>query len=73
MKSQDKNLFYKYPHHMKTIYEKEYSKFDPNAKSRCFNLDKEKLSLKVPYNVRRDFTSTYQSEFRPFQVLPKMK
>ncbi len=36
---------------MKTNYEVEYSKFDPNAKSKEFNLDKERLKLKVPYKV----------------------
>ncbi len=51
MKSPDKNLFYKYPKGIRTIYEQEYSKFDPNAKSKEFNLDKERLNLKVPYKV----------------------
>ncbi|CDW75311.1 UNKNOWN [Stylonychia lemnae] len=71
MKTQDKNLFYKYPQHLKSNYIDEYSKFDPNAKSKEFNLDKEKLRLKVPYKVARDFTSTHQAEFKPFQVMPK--
>lgn len=34
MKSKEKNLFYKYPKGLKTLYELEYSKFDPNAKSK---------------------------------------
>jgi hypothetical protein len=36
---------------MKSLYELEYNKFDPNAKSKVFNLDKERLNLKVPYKV----------------------
>lgn len=63
MKAQDKNLFYKYPRHIKSNYIDEYSRFDPNAKSQQFNLDKEKLKLKVPYKVSRDFTSTHKAEF----------
>lgn len=48
---------------MKTLYELEYSKFDPHAKSKEFNLDKERLNLKVPYNVPRDFTSTNKAMY----------
>lgn len=68
MKSREKNLFYKYPKNLKTLYELEYSKFDPNARSKEFNLDKERQSLKVPYNVPRDFTSTNKAVYQPFQV-----
>lgn len=71
MKAQDKNLFYKYPQHLKSNYIDNYSKFDPNAKSKEFNIDKERLLLKVPYKVSRDFTSTNKAEFKPFQVVPK--
>lgn len=63
MKAQEKNLFYRYPKQIKSNYIDEYSRFDPNAKSQQFNLDKEKLKLKVPYKVSRDFTSTHKAEF----------
>jgi hypothetical protein len=66
LKGQDKLLQYKYPSGMKTNYLIEYSKFDPNAKSKIFNLDRERERLKVPYNVPRDFTSTNQAEYKPF-------
>ena len=56
---------------MRSNYDVEYSKFDPNAKSQIFNLDKERLNLKVPYKVQRDFTSTFQAEFKPFKVQPR--
>ena len=51
---------------MKSNYISEFNKFDPNAKSPIFNLDSEKLKLKVPYNVPRDFTSTNKAVYRPF-------
>lgn len=51
---------------MKSNYVSEYNKFDPNAKQQIFNLDKEKLKLKVPYKVPRDFVSTNKAEFRPY-------
>ena len=63
MKAQEKNLFYKYPKNLKSLYEQTYNKFDPNAKSKEFNLDKERLALKVPYNVSRDFTSTNKAVY----------
>lgn len=71
MKAQEKNLFYRYPKQIKSNYIDEYNRFDPNAKSQQFNLDKEKLKLKVPYKVSRDFTSTHKAEFQPFAVQPK--
>jgi hypothetical protein len=61
MKGQDRNLFYKYPKNMKSLYNAEYSKFDPNAKSQIFNIDKEKQNLKIPYKVQRDFVSNYKA------------
>lgn len=51
---------------MKSNYDIEYVKIDPNAKSPSFNLDKEKLKLRVPYKVQRDFTSTHKAVFKPF-------
>ena len=53
---------------MMSNYVQEYSQFDPNAKAKVFNLDKERLKLKVPYDVPRDFTSTNMAEFKPFKV-----
>ena len=59
---------YKYPNNLKSNYLKEYSQFDPNAKPPEFNLDKEKQKVRVAYDVPRDFTSTFQAEFKPFKV-----
>lgn len=59
---------YKYPHNLKSNYEAEYSKFDPKAKQDIFNLDKEKLKVRVPYKVPRDFVTTSQAEYRPYKV-----
>lgn len=53
---------------MKSNYLAEYNKFDPNAKSQEFILDKERLKVKVPYKVPRDFNTTYKYEFKPFKV-----
>lgn len=36
----------------------EFSKLDTSGKAEEFNLDKEKLKVKIPYKVMRDFTST---------------
>ena len=71
MKGQDKLLQYRYPPTLRTNYIAEYNKFDPNAKSQIFNLDMEKMKLKIPYKVPRDFTSTQKAEFRPYLVVPK--
>lgn len=71
LKGQDKLLQYKYPPTLKSGYQAEYHKFDPNAKSPIFNLDNEKLKLKIPYKVPRDFTSTSKAEYRPYQVTAK--
>ena len=43
---------------MKSNYIQEYSQFDPNAKAKIFNLDQERLKVRQPYEVHRDFTST---------------
>lgn len=66
LKGQDRLLQYKYPTNLTSNYYAEYNKFDPNAKSPIFNLDNEKLKVKVPYKVPRDFTSTSKAEYRPF-------
>jgi hypothetical protein len=56
---------------MKSNYIAEYNKFDPNARSQIFNLDNEKLKVRVPYKVPRDFTSTNMAVFRPYKVTPQ--
>ena len=71
MKGQDKLLQFKYPPNLKSNYVAEYNKFDPNARSQPFNLDHEKLLVKVPYKVPRDFTSTNKAEYRPYKVAPQ--
>ena len=71
LKGQDKLLQYKYPPNLTTNYYADYNKFDPNAKSQIFNLDNEKLKVKLPYKVPRDFTSTNKAEFRPYKVSPQ--
>jgi hypothetical protein len=48
---------------MKTLYEKEYTKIDPNAKSEIFNLDKVRLSLKTPYKAPGDFVSINKQSY----------
>lgn len=57
---------------MRSNYNQEYSQFDPNAKAKIFNIDAERLKLKVPYNVPRDFTSTHKAEYKTFKVQPKI-
>ena len=71
IKGQERLLQYRYPPQMKSNYIAEYNKFDPNARSQIFNLDNEKLKVRVPYKVPRDFTSTNMAEFRPYKVQPQ--
>lgn len=58
---------------MASSYMKEYNKFDPNARPKEFNLDKEKIKLKQPYKVPRDFTSTNKAVYLPFKVKPQQR
>mmetsp|Transcript_18314 Transcript_18314/g.17443 ORF Transcript_18314/g.17443 Transcript_18314/m.17443 type:complete len:84 (+) Transcript_18314:268-519(+) len=54
---------------MKSKYIEAFQKIDSNQKTKIFNLDNERLKLKVPYKVKRDFVSTHQAEYKPYKVV----
>ena len=71
IKAKDRNIFYKYPKQMQSHYGAAHCSH-PNlntGRAEAFNLDKERQILKVPREIKRDFTTMSKATYLPYEVV----
>lgn len=72
IKASDRHLSYKYPKQTKSIYDAYHcSVHKGTVKTEAFNLDKERLKMRIPREFKRDFTSHNKATYLPYEVRPK--